>query len=223
MCDSLEECSEIFSQDGVMLKQAPANYINFVNTIGTFYISLTSSPSNKKFIEWKPNDVTIDSDIQDQEWAVVNTIQKRSRTFSGSLPPEYGNRSRLRLSFDDFKSFRIQQKYRQLTFYDGQSEPLCKFWFQHGDCEILVITIKSMLKTAPSKRDKNLFVVLDQTSLEYQQIDRSFAELNIPNDGHTIWRFMKNLREQPYEATLEAFAKVTDYGKQYFVICKIGG
>lgn len=28
-----------------------------------------------KYIEWRPNDlITIDSDTQDQEWAVVNTI-----------------------------------------------------------------------------------------------------------------------------------------------------
>ncbi|KAJ8982106.1 hypothetical protein NQ317_010964 [Molorchus minor] len=212
MDEVIDDCLEIFTQDGVLLKQAAANYMTFINTIGTLYVTECPSSNRQRFIEWRPNDVTIDSDIQDQEWAVVNTIQKRTRTLSGNFPPDYHNRIKsVKCSFNEIKSFRMANKSRQLSFHDGKSECICSFIFQHGNCELLVGILKSLLKTAPSRRDKHLFIVYDSNNLELQQLDRSFAELNLQSDAHTFWGMFKNIREHPYEATFEAFAKVTDY------------
>lgn len=67
-------------------------------------MQISGSTSQKRFIEWKANDVTVDSDVQDQEWAVVNTVQKRVRTLSGNLPPDYYNRLKnLKIEFDEIK------------------------------------------------------------------------------------------------------------------------
>ncbi|VEN63150.1 unnamed protein product [Callosobruchus maculatus] len=213
MGDSLNDCIEIFTQDGVLLKQAQASYMSYINSIGTLYISESLNSSQKKFIEWKPNDITVDSDIQDQEWAVVNTIQKRTRTLSGNFPPDYQNRVRcIMISLDEVKSFRVANKYRHLTFYDGKSEALCSFVFQHGNCEGLIKgVLGTILKTSVSKRDKHLYIVYDANTLEIQQLDRSFAELNLQSEGSAFWKMVKNIKEHPYEATFEAFAKVTDY------------
>lgn len=213
MGDSIEDCSEIFLQDGVLLKQVPAAYITYLNSIGTLYISETLDADKKRFIEWKPNDITVDSDMQYQEWAVVNTIQKRTRTLSGNLPADYKNRLVcIKISFEDIKSFKVSNKYRQLAFYDGKSECLCSFLFQHGNCEILVTQLRTLMKTSVAKRDKQLFFVLDST-LELQQLDKSFAELNLPGHNNSFWGMMRNIKENPFEATIEAFSKVTDYGE----------
>lgn len=215
MDDEFDDYREIFSQDGVLLKQAPSTYISFINTIGTLYIWITpeteGNTSQKRILEWKPNDVTVDSDLQDQEWAVVNTVQKRVRTLSGSLPSDYHNRLKcLKVSLVDVKSFRVANKSRQLTFYDGSSECICTFQFQHGNCEYLIGVLKTILKIGPSRRDKHLFVVYDD-SPEFQQLDKSFAALNIKNDGDSLWTLFKNIKENPYVGGLEAFAKVTNY------------
>lgn len=44
-----------------------------LNSIGM--LCIVQNGDGTKCIEWRPNDlITIDSDTQDQEWAVVNTI-----------------------------------------------------------------------------------------------------------------------------------------------------
>lgn len=210
--DATEDLNEIFVQDGVLLKQAPAAYMTHINSIGTLYISQSKSSNEMKFIEWKPNDITVDSDFQDQEWAVVNTIQKRTRTLSGNLPPDYHSKVKfIRLNFNEIKSFRIANKYRQLLVNDGAGECICGFLFQHGNCDILLGTLRHMMKAIPAKRDRHLFIVVDNPELH--QLDRSFTELQLNNDTQTIWSVLKNIREHPYEATFETFSKLTDYGK----------
>lgn len=210
--DLIEDLNEIFVQDGVLLKQAPAAYMNHINSIGTLYISQSKSSNEMKFIEWKPIDITVDSDFQDQEWAVVNTIQKRTRTLSGNLPPDYHSKVKfIRLNFNEIKSFRIANKYRQLLVNDGTGECICGFLFQHGNCEFLLGTLRHMMKAIPAKRDRHLYIVVDNPELH--QLDQSFTELQLNNDSHTIWSVLKNIREHPYEATFETFSKLTDYGK----------
>ncbi|EFA02210.1 TBC1 domain family member 15 [Tribolium castaneum] len=213
MGDSLTECMEIFSQDGVQLKTAQASFVNYLNLVGTLYITEYANSNCRRCLEWKPNDVTVDSDVQDQEWAVVNTVQKRSRTYSESLPPDSTIKPKLlKVNFVDIKSFKTSNKNRQLTLFDGKSEIMCCFMFQHGNCDYLITVLRGMLKTIPAKRDKHLFIVIHDESLEAAQLDKSFAELNIFQDPPpTLWKLVKSFHDRPYETTLETFAKVTDY------------
>ncbi|CAG9765437.1 unnamed protein product [Ceutorhynchus assimilis] len=215
MEDEFDDYQDVFSQDGVLLRQAPSAYIQYINTIGTLYIWETleneACHSKKRLLEWKPNDVTVDSDVQDQEWAVVNTVQKRVRTLSGNLPPDYYARLKnLKINFEDIKSFRIANKSRQLTFFDGTSDSICSLLFQHGNCEVLVSILRSFLKFGPSRRDKHLFVIYDADSPEYQELNKTFAALDFKNEN-SLWTLFKNIKEHPYEGSLEAFSKVTNY------------
>ncbi|XP_044749210.1 TBC1 domain family member 15 [Coccinella septempunctata] len=204
-----EDVHELFVQDGVLLFSAAASFISFVKSVGTLMI--TEYSDGNKYIEWKPIDVTVDSDIQDQEWAVVNTVERRIRTLSGSVPPEYKNRSKyLRVNFEEIKSFRVSDKNRRLTFNDGKSEQICTYLFQHGNCEHFVNFLKSLVQTIPSRRDKHLLVVLDKTNPEFEKMDRSFAELNVYTDSPCVWKLWDDFQERPMVATFEAFAKITD-------------
>ncbi|XP_018326722.1 TBC1 domain family member 15 isoform X2 [Agrilus planipennis] len=217
-CNKMEdsdEFMELYIQDGVLLNSAPATYMNCINTTGTLLITEYLNSNKTRYIEWKPNDVTIDSDVQDQEWAVVNTVKGRNRTFSGSLPPESSNRSKyIKINFKDIKSFRVARSSHKLTFYDGKSDPICTFTFLHCNCDSFVGCLKSFMRTALAKRDKHLFIVLDDylDTPETNRLDKSFAELDLfqeqPSD--LMWRFVKNFQNKPYETTMEAFSKLTD-------------
>lgn len=67
---------DLFTQDGVLLKACIGRPVTDLNSIGMLCIVV--NPDGSKGIEWRPNDlITIESDTQDQEWAVVNTIGKQ--------------------------------------------------------------------------------------------------------------------------------------------------
>jgi hypothetical protein len=50
------------------------------------YFSLLQG-SIGKCIEWRPTEVLVDSETNDQEWAVVNAVGRRNRTSSGKFFP----------------------------------------------------------------------------------------------------------------------------------------
>lgn len=207
-----ENGMELFSQDGVLLTGASANYIQYLNTTGTLSIVEYPNSNSTRFIEWKPNDITIDSDIQDQEWAVVNTVERRTRTLSGSSPPDSLSRAKLfRVNMKDIKSFRITRNNQKLSFNDANKKSLCSFCFQHGNADTLVLSLRGGLLQAVPSRDRHLYIVVDHPE---NNLHRSFAELNLFPEQSTdfVWSFFKNLQHRPYETTMEAFSKLTDIG-----------
>lgn len=209
MSDSEEEIKDLFVQDGVLLYSANAIYINYLNTVGTLFLT---EYDGQKYIEWKPFDVTVESEIQDQEWAVVNTVERRARTLSETVMPDNKNRSKyLKISFKDIKSFRITDKNRKITFNDGKTEPIMTFLFQNGNCDRLIGDLKTLFRTTPSKRDRHLFIILDLSNLETRQIDQSFAELKLCPDSPNVWKLLSDFHDRPVVTTFEAFAKITDY------------
>lgn len=201
---------DLFSQDGVMLTSASANYIQYISNTGTLTIVEYPNSNQTRFIEWKPNDITIDSDMQDQEWAVVNTVERRTRTLSGSSPPDGLLRRILRVNLKEIKSLRITRNSQKLSFNDANQKPICSFLFQHGNADYLVAVLRGgLLKTV---KYGHLFLVVDHP--DSTMLNRSFAELNLfpEQNSDFVWRFLKNLHHRPYETTMEAFSKLTDIG-----------
>lgn len=64
MEDTTEDVMELFVQNGVFLKSAPACYLTYINTTGTLFITEYLNSNRRRCIEWKPNDITADSDAQ---------------------------------------------------------------------------------------------------------------------------------------------------------------
>lgn len=217
-----EKVEEIFVQEGVLLLSGPASHIEYMKLTGTLYITHYEKHENEYstiFIEWKPNEnLTIDSDIQDQEWAVVNTVEKRTRTLSGSLIPEEANRSKyLRVNFDTIKSFKVANSGRKILFNDGRGDVICTFSFQNGNSTCFIASLRQHIKTAPSRRDKNLYIVVGEIGNNDKQIETSFKTLSLfPDDHNYMWSFVKNFQHRPYETTMEAFAKVTNIGNYFW-------
>lgn len=219
MDDIPEQCKDLFTQDGVLLKACIGRSIIDLNSIGM--LCIVQNPDNTKCIEWRPNDlITIDSDTQDQEWAVVNTIGRRQRTLSGNMTSDNAAaRARIiRIPLEELKTFKTSRNNQQLQLTTKQGVWQNTFHFQDGNAEIFVAYLKNHLKTAKTRHDRNTYVVVEPND-ESQVLNRSFTELDIFTENTTdvVWNLVSNLRQRPYETTMEAFSKLTDivyYGNE---------
>ncbi|XP_028175647.1 TBC1 domain family member 15 isoform X2 [Ostrinia furnacalis] len=179
-------------------------------------LCIVQNGDGTKCIEWRPNDlITIDSDTQDQEWAVVNTIGRRQRTLSGNMTSDYATaRARIiKIPLQDLKTFRITRNSQQMQFSTKPGVWQTTFYFQHGNAEIFVAYLKNHVKTAKTRHDRNTYVVVEP-NIESQVLNRSFAELDIFTENTTdvVWNLVSNFKQRPYETTMEAFSKLTDIG-----------
>ncbi|XP_026314752.1 TBC1 domain family member 15 isoform X2 [Hyposmocoma kahamanoa] len=222
--DIPEQCKDIFTQDGVLLKACAGRPITDLNSIGM--LCIVQNGDGSKCIEWRPNDlITIDSDTQDQEWAVVNTIEiisigRRQRTLSGNMTSDYATaRARIiKISLDELKTFKVTRNSQQMHFSTKPGVWQATFYFQHGHAEMFVANLKNHLKTAKTRHDRNTYVVVEPNQ-ESLDLNRSFAELNIFTENTTdvVWNLVSNFKQRPYETTMEAFSKLTDivyYGNE---------
>ncbi|XP_014219166.1 TBC1 domain family member 15 [Copidosoma floridanum] len=161
-----------------------------------------------KCIEWKPTEVSVVSESQDQdpEWSLVNTHTRRTR--SSSEGPDSLGRRTVRILFSELKSLRVHQGGQQLIFMQNDGTTYVAF-FQLLNAESFFNSLQGFLKFVRSKQDKYLYLVLDEVS---SVLNKSFAELDILQE-HTsdyVWKFVKNLHNHPYETTMEAFSKLAD-------------
>ncbi|XP_045494744.1 TBC1 domain family member 15 isoform X1 [Colias croceus] len=217
--DIPEQCKELFTQDGVLLKASIGRPISDLNSIGM--LCIVQNGDGTKCIEWRPNDlITIDSDTQDQEWAVVHTIGRRQRTLSGNMTSDYAAaRARIvRIPLDELKTFKVTRNSQQMQFSTKPGIWQNTFYFQHGNAEIFVAYLKNHVKTAKTRHDRNTYVVVEPNN-ESQVLNRSFAELDIFTENTTdvVWNLVSNFKQRPYETTMEAFSKLTDivyYGNE---------
>ncbi|XP_044592577.1 TBC1 domain family member 15-like isoform X1 [Cotesia glomerata] len=164
-----------------------------------------------KCIEWKPQEVSVVSENQDQdpEWSVVESHTRRTRT-SSEGPDSLGRARTVRILFFDLKSVRINHGGQQLIFMQKDGTTYVAF-FQLSNAESFVSSLKGFIKFEKAKSDRNLFLVSDS---EYSStvLKSSFAELDLfqENTSDYVWKFVKNLHNRPYETTLEAFSKLAD-------------
>nr|CAD7571204.1 unnamed protein product [Timema californicum] len=161
-----------------------------------------------KCIEWKPADVSVESEMHDQEWAMVNMSGRRVRTMSESQ-----NRPRpIRIELSDLKSFRITRNSQQVALMQRDGTTHSSFFFQHGNADSFVCALRENLKVTRSRKDKHLYLVLDEPERESRVLVRSFTELDLFSENKTdvVWKFVRNLHHRPYETTMEAFSKLTD-------------
>ncbi|XP_039751196.1 TBC1 domain family member 15 isoform X3 [Pararge aegeria] len=217
--DIPEQCRDLFTQDGVLLKACMGRSISDLNSIGM--LCIVQNTDSSKCIEWRPNDlITIDSDTQDQEWAVVNTIGRRQRTLSGNMTSDYAAaRARIiRIPIRDLKTFKCSRNNQQMQFSTKPGVWHNTFYFQHGNAEIFVSNLKNHVKTAKTRHDRNTYVVVEP-NLESQELNRSFAELDIFTENTTdvVWNFVSNFKQRPYATTMEAFSKLNDIVIQFLV------
>lgn len=162
-----------------------------------------------KCVEWRPVEVSVLSEIQDQdpEWSVVNHT-RRSRCASEG-PDSLGKTKIVQIPFTHLKSIYIHPSGQQLIFTQKDNTSYVAF-FQLSNVESFVNSLKGFIRLGKSKRDRNTFTVLGEVETS---LTRSFADLELFPESNTsdyFWGFMKNLHNHPYETALETFSKLTD-------------
>ncbi|XP_043466619.1 TBC1 domain family member 15-like [Leptopilina heterotoma] len=205
MFEPTELGKELCTHTGVVLRGANTRE-DEVHSSGTLNIV---EYSFGKCIEWKPIEVSIVSEIQDQdpEWSLVDSHTRRTRT-SSEGPDSLGRTRTVRILFSDLKSFRINHNGQQLIFMQKDGTTYVAF-FQLSNAESFVNSLKGFIKFVKSKMDKNLYIIVDEVS---NVLNKSFAELDIfqENTSDYVWKFVRNLHDRPYETTMEAFSKLAD-------------
>ncbi|XP_031770753.1 TBC1 domain family member 15 isoform X3 [Galleria mellonella] len=211
-----DQSNDLFTQDGVLLKACSGRPVNELNSIGM--LCIVQNSDGTKSIEWRPSDIITVCAVQEQDWALVNAIGRRQRTFSGNLTADYATaRARIiRMPLNELKIFRVTNRNQQMSFSNKVGVWQSTFFFQHGNAEVFIAYLKSHVKTAKSSRDRNTYLVVEPTD-ETRALNRSFTELDIFQENTTdvVWNIVSNLKERPYETTMEAFSKLSSIGLDY--------
>lgn len=214
-----EMCKDLFTQDGVLCKMTNGRVNSDPNSVGM--LCLVENPNGTKSIEWRPNDlITVDTDGQDQEWAVVNTIGRRQRTLSGNMTSDYAAaRARIvRIPLAELKFFRSSRDNKQIQFSSKQGLWQHTFHCQNGNADVFVANLRTYVITAKTRRNRNTYMVVESNQ-DAQVLNKSFAELDIftENTSDVVWNMVSNFTERPYTTAMEAFSKFTDivyYGNE---------
>lgn len=205
MFEPTEQGKDICIHSGVVLRGSNTREDD-VHSTGTLNIV---EYSFGKCIEWKPVEVSVVSESQDQdpEWSLVNTHTTRTRTISEG-PDSLGRSRTVRILLSDLKSFRLNRCGQQMTLMlkDGTTYVV---FFQLSNAESFISSLKGFLKFIKSRKDRNMFIVMEA---EDSVLEKSFAELDLfqENASDYVWKFVKNLHDRPYETTMEACSKLTD-------------
>ncbi|XP_001599344.2 TBC1 domain family member 15 isoform X1 [Nasonia vitripennis] len=204
MFEPTEQGKDLCIHTGVVLRGANTRE-DEVHSSGTLNIV---EYSFGKCIEWKPIEVSVVSENQDQdpEWSLVDTHTSRTRSLSEG-PDSLGRRT-VRILFSELKSIRVHHSGQQLVFMQKDGTTYVAF-FQLLNAESFLNSLKGFIKFVKSKQDRYLYLVFDEVS---SNLNKSFAELDIfqENTSDYVWKFVKNLHNHPYETTMEAFSKLAD-------------
>ncbi|XP_058796976.1 TBC1 domain family member 15 isoform X2 [Phymastichus coffea] len=205
MFESTEQGKDLCSHTGVVLQSASTRE-DEVHSTGTLNIV---EYSFGKCIEWKPLEVSVVSENQDQdpEWSLVDSHTSRTRSLSEE--PDCLGRRIVRILFKELKSIRVHQSGQQLIFMlrDGSSYVA---FFQLPNADSFLNSLNSFINWIKSKQDKYLYLILNEVS---SNLNKSFAELDIFPENtseYNVWNFVQKLHDHPYETTMEAFSKLTD-------------
>ena len=147
----------MYTNDGVLLKKASAEHISDLNTSGSITLVECTTPRRCLFIEWRPNEnilIANDNIDQDQEgdWALVDTISKRTRTtseckvFNTKPNNSMGGSIALpkpkviRVPLEELGNIEVKHRGQTLRFMRKIDDSVqIEFFFQHGNLFPLIL------------------------------------------------------------------------------------
>lgn len=192
------------------------------NTTGT--LSVVYYPNNILCTEWKPNDnfIIADADTQVQDdWSFVDTIAKRTRTASETIvfntssgtishkepspsvvPGTHHNPAKPRVIRAKIRDLRAIEVYRNghairlINKSDGKTHS--EYFFQHGNADSFLRTLKTTHCLQPSRNNRNLYEITENTEYDKEKLEKTFAELKIDDiKGSTGW--ISNIVRNPID------------------------
>ncbi|XP_037928104.1 TBC1 domain family member 15 [Teleopsis dalmanni] len=187
--EQLGPATILCTHDGVLLKKTSAEHIAELNSSGALSLVEYTNP-RVLFIEWRPNEnILIADDSQDQgEWALVDTISRRTRTTSeckvfNTKPIDLNNPASkprlIRTNLEELKSIEVKRRghsVRLMRQSDGTVHT--EYFFQHGNADLFVRSMRQLhiIDVAPNSRNGEEYIIL---TTEKQKLKKTFAELDI--------------------------------------------
>ena len=168
--------------------------------------------------------------LNDREWTVVSEGDENSRegltqldrsvmlNVVGTADEEYnqGMASKgkvvvrpINVELSELKSFQLSDDGNQLVLIhkDGtKNNPLI---FLDEGPEQLIEVLKRYMCVRQSASDENLYLLTDARA---EALDRSLSQLNLFDKTNTdaVWKFVSDIKRDPYATALTAFSKITD-------------
>lgn len=152
-------------------------------------LSLMELQSTKRmFFEWRPNDsivITDDDyhDDQDQEWSIVDKIQKRPRTtsecriFKCEMPASPHTKPKcIRVDIEHLRSLELTSKGHCVRFKRKNGELHSEYFFQHGNAEIFIKALQSFHIIEGVQGNRSEYVIINT---EPQKLIKTFAMLEL--------------------------------------------
>ena len=182
----------------------------FNHRLGKFIIAEYVNSQGSRFIEWIPNEVTVDTENCDHdEWSMVNATSNRPKILAEQT---------FKLNIKAIGYFQVSLKRNRLTFFSRENSLLADLLFQYGDAEKTITTFRTIIPT--TRRDRFTYDIIDVSdgNAELLSLRKSFYELNLFPESEDRFdrQFFRDLRDNPYEATMSAFSKITNFGKFFF-------
>lgn len=153
--------------------------------------------------------------LNDREWTVVTQSgdgPDPPRPSGVSLGGAGGSKAYVRpitLELCDLRSFRLSDDGNQLTLIqtDGTKHP--PLIFLDDGPESLIEVLRKYMCVRQSASDGNLFLLTDA---RIEALDKSLSQLNLFDKSHTdaVWKFVSDIKKDPYTTALSAFSKITD-------------
>ncbi|KAF2898055.1 hypothetical protein ILUMI_08120 [Ignelater luminosus] len=131
----------LFSQDGVILVDAPPAYQNCVNKTGKMLITEYEKKS-MIYVEWKIKNELITSETEDKEWSLVDVMQQESGS-DDAKDDEYLDC--LKLHLKNIKQVKIINPNERVELMEVGRTWL--FDFRSGNFSEFVIDVTAMLNT----------------------------------------------------------------------------
>lgn len=191
------------THDGVLLRNASAEYIldHDMNSSGS--LSLMELQSTKKmFFEWRPNDsivITDDDycDDHDQEWSIVDKVQKRPRTTSECRIFKCENTPHskpkcIRVDIEHLRSLELTSKGHCVRFKRKSGELHSEYFFQHGNADIFIKALQSFHIIEGIQGNRSEYPIINT---EPQKLIKTFAMLDldeIKNSQVNVSRIFSN-------------------------------
>lgn len=183
------------THDGVLLRNASAEYILDQEMGGiSGSLSLMELQSSKRmFFEWKPNDstVVVDDDYyddHDQEWSIVDKIQKRPRTtsecriFKCEMPASPPPKPKcIRVDIEHLRSLELTSKGHCVRFKRRNGELHSEYFFQHGNADIFIKALQSFHIIEGIQGNRSEYVIINTEP----KLMKTFAMLELDEIKNT--------------------------------------
>lgn len=139
----------------------------------------------------------------------MNRIRKDSCREGQSDGPSLRTQT-IQIPLSSLHGYRVSSKKTKLVLVSKDTKIYDAFYFQFGNSDKFTLALNNIIKTRRAHSDKNYYVIM---GMRTEHFPKSFSDisLNAYSSKGDVWNMISYWKSHPYESTLSAFSKVSDY------------